>query len=420
MKTISTLFISCILLILLNINVKAQCISPDLKFANPVLVSGTALSEGAIYKFPNVTTGIDCYINLVKLNGGATLISMETPNQGYADAWQPIINGPGTPSGNKSWIDWDISFKTTAGDTYAFPCLDLSAIDIDGDNYTIGEFVESDGQVSYSLPSPTLLTITNMGSGRIEAQASITNRPGIDTMAQDARIGFLYNGQSNIQLKLGSKVLNGPGGATQRLNCMYFKKIILTSYSVLPVKYISFTAVAIEKKVDLNWLTDNEVNNNYFEVERSFDGTNFSSIGMIMDGFGNGSNKSYRMSDNDKVLAGKEIAYYRLKQVDVNSRFSYSSVVMVRLQANKGITMQVSPNPFTDNLSIHFKAAANGTGLINMQNVTGQSVATKNMIFGKGDNTIQIANLGGLPKGVYVAKVIVNGMVADNQKIIKN
>ena len=126
------------------------------------------------------------------------------------------------------------------------------------------------------------------------------------------------------------------------------------------------------------------------------------------------------MSDNDKVLAGKEIAYYRLKQVDVNSRFSYSSVVMVRLLANKGINMQVSPNPFTDNLSIHFKAAANGTGLINMQNVTGQSVATKNMIFGKGDNTFQIANLGGLPKGVYVAKVIVNGMVADNQKIIKN
>ena len=420
MKTIFTFFISCILLILLNISTKAQCISPDLKFANPVLVSGTALSAGAIYKFPNITAGIDCYIKLVKLNGGATLISMETAGMGYSDAWQPIINGPGTPTGNKSWIDWDVSFKTTAGANYAFPCLDISAIDVDGDNSTIGEFVESDGHVSYTIPSPTLLTLTDMGSGRLEAQAPITNRIGIDTMAQDVRIGYLYNGKDNIQLKLGSKVLGAPGGATQRLNCIYFKRIALLNYGVLPVKYISFSAAAIQKKVDLNWLTDNEVNNSYFEVERSFDGSSFSLIGMVLDGFKNGSTTSYRMSDNEKSLSARDIAYYRLKQIDINGKFSYSSVVMVRLQANKGITMQASPNPFKENLSIHFTAVENGNGVIRMRSVTGVCVATKNIIFGKGDNTVQIGSLGGLSKGLYVAQVIVNGLAVDNQKIIKD
>lgn len=78
--------------------------------------------------------------------------------------------------------------------------------------------------------------------------------------------------------------------------------------------------------------------------------------------------------------------------------------------------MQVSPNPFTNNLSIHFKVVANGTGLIKMQNVTGELVAAKNIIFGKGDNIIQIGNVSGLPKGVYVAKVIINSLVAHNQK----
>lgn len=86
MKTISTSVIIFVMLILLNINLKAQCLSPELKFANPELVSGIALSEGAIYKFPNIATGIDCFIKLVKLNGGATLIIMETPGQGYGDA----------------------------------------------------------------------------------------------------------------------------------------------------------------------------------------------------------------------------------------------------------------------------------------------------------------------------------------------
>ena len=421
MKTISTRVITVMLLILLNINLNAQCISPDLKFANPVLVSGTALSEGAIYKFPNITPGIDCFIKLVKLNGGATLISMETPGQGYGDACQPIIKGPGAPTGNKSWIDWDISFKTRAGANYAFSCLDISAIDVDGDNVSIGEFVESDGQVNYSIPSPTLLTLTDMGSGRLEAQATITNRVSIKTMAMDVRIGFLYNGKDNIQLKLGSKVWGAPGtGATQRLNCIYFKRIAFLNYEVLPVKYISFSAAAFAKKVELNWLTDNEVNVNYFELERSFDGSHFSAIGMIMDGFDYGSNKNYTMSDHDKVLAGREIAYYRLKQVNMDGTFNYSSVVMVKLQANKGITMQVTPNPFTDNLSVHFKAVASGTGLINMQNVTGEVVAVKNIIFDKGDNIIQIGNLSGLSKGVFAVKVIINGIVADNQKIIKN
>ena len=189
---------------------------------------------------------------------------------------------------------------------------------------------------------------------------------------------------------------------------------------MLPVKYISFSAAAFAKKVELNWLTDNEVNVNYFELERSFDGSHFSAIGMIMDGFDYGSNKNYTMSDHDKVLAGREIAYYRLKQVNMDGTFNYSSVVMVKLQANKGITMQVTPNPFTDNLSVHFKAVASGTGLINMQNVTGEVVAVKNIIFDKGDNIIQIGNLSGLSRGVFAVKVIINGIVADNQKIIKN
>lgn len=184
-------------------------------------------------------------------------------------------------TGNKSWIDWDISFKTTADDNYAFTCLNISAIDVDGDNARIGEFIESDGHVSYNIPSPTLLKLTNMHSGRLEAQAPITNRVSIDTMAMDVRIGFLYNGKDNIQLKLGSKVWGATGSAaTQRLNCIYFKRILLMNYSILPVIYISFSAAAFAKEVELNWLIDNEVNNNYFEAERSFDGNYFSIIGM--------------------------------------------------------------------------------------------------------------------------------------------
>lgn len=422
MKTFFTLLLAGIAsLITDNNTVYAQCVTPDLKFANPVLVGGSQLSEGAIYKFPSVTAGIDCYIKVAKINGGAVLISMETPGQGYPDAWQPIIDGPGTPAGNKSWIDWEISFKTTAGENYAFPCLDISAIDVDGDNAIIGEFIESGGHASYSVPNPTLLTVTDMGNSRIEAQAPITNRPSIDTSALDVRINFLYMGQDKIQLKSGSKVMGTGTGATQRLNCIYFKKIVQTSYVILPVKYISFTAAGSDKKVNVNWSTDYEVNNSNFEVERSFDGINFYTAAIVLDALTVKEGvKNYSYTDKAGTLAGKQIVYYRLKQIDIKGAASNSNTVMVRLNDNKGVSIQVVPNPFIDNLSLNFTAIDNGTAIINLQNLNGQIVATKNIKISRGNNTINIGSLGSLTGGMYVAQIVVNGVKADYQKVIKN
>lgn len=258
-----------------------------------------------------------------------------------------------------------------------------------------------------------------MGSGRIEAQASVVNRPGIDTMSMDSRIGFLYTNKNSIQLSLGSKVINNPGGATQRLNCMYFKKMMLSNYSVLPVKYISFKVTAMEKEVNLNWIADNEVNYSYFDVERSFDGNKFSSTGIIIKGFSNGISNSYQVSDKDAALAGKTVAYYRLKEVDISGPITYSKVEMATFHANKGITIKASPNPFTENLAIHVTALQSGNGIIKMKDVTGECVVTKNVIISKGQNTFQLSGMSGLPKGLYIAQVSVNGVIADNEKIMK-
>ena len=420
MKTITTLlFISLLSLLTFN-NINAQCVSPGLKFVNPTLVSGTALSEGAIYKFPEVITGVDCYIKLKKLNGGAVLISMETPGQGYADAWQPIISGPGAPANNKSWIDWEISFKTTAGTDYSFPCLDISAIDVDGDNSVIGEFIESAGHASYGIPSPTFLTLTNPAVGALEAQAPIINRPSIDTSALDVRITFSYTGKDKIELKLGSKVYAAGASAPDRLNCIYFKKMTFNNYIVLPVKYVSLNALASDNKVNLNWSTDNEVNNNYFEVERSFDGRNFTSIAMVMDALTvSGNNRYYGMRDNANLLTGKSIVYYRLKQVDIKGAFNYTSTIVVKLQPSKSNSMQVAPNPFNENLSLSFSAPASSIAVIRLQTVTGQSVIKRNIPVSNGSNTVQLGSLGELPRGIYAAQVVINGIIVHNQKVIK-
>ncbi|MEO6252133.1 MAG: hypothetical protein ABIO79_02475, partial [Ferruginibacter sp.] len=128
----------------------------------------------------------------------------------------------------------------------------------------------------------------------------------------------------------------------------------------LPVKYLSFDAVVNDKNVLLKWLTTQEVNNSHFEVERSFDMNNYSSLGIVLDGFVNGANKSYQFKDNSSSLQGRSIVYYRLKQFDIDGKFTYSKTLVVRLQPTTDVLMQVSPNPFIENLNVRFTSTETG------------------------------------------------------------
>ncbi len=424
MKTISTFINVCIIAAFTiftpnSVNAQAACLSPRLQFSNPTLVSGTPLLEGAIYKFPNVTAGIDCFIKVKKFNGGATLVAMETPGQGYPDAWQPIVKGPGAPVLNRSWIDFEVSFKTTAGVDYGFPCLDISSIDIDGDNGKIGEYVEYDGHTSYDIPDPTLLAITNLGNGKIRAQGPSANRPSIDTSAFDVRASFYFNGRDKIDISLGSYVYNNGytgAAATERLNCVYFKKITGT-FMLLPLKFLSFNANPANNKVLLDWATENEINNNHFEVERSFDNNNFKTIGSVA----SQAIKNYKYIDHSNELKGKKLAYYRLKQVDNDHKVTYSNVIAVKLRSEEvAMSMQVGPNPFVDKLNIGFDAAQNGAAELRISNITGKLVSTKKYNVNNGYNNFQLTGLGSLAPGMYMVQLFVNGVALETKKLIKD
>ncbi|MEO7306333.1 MAG: T9SS type A sorting domain-containing protein [Ferruginibacter sp.] len=188
----------------------------------------------------------------------------------------------------------------------------------------------------------------------------------------------------------------------------------------LPVKYLSFDAVVNERTVLLKWLTTQEVNNSHFEVERSFDMNTYSNVGIVLDGFVNGTNKSYQFKDNSSELQSRSIVYYRLKQFDIDGKFTYSKVLAVRLSPAANTVMQVSPNPFIENLNVRFTATEPGVAQIRIINATGQTLLSKQTTISKGYNNIQVDGLRGLATGMYVAQLIMNGTVIDNQRVIKN
>lgn len=84
--------------------------------------------------------------------------------------------------------------------------------------------------------------------------------------------------------------------------------------------------------VELNWSTEYETGKSYFEVQRSFDGSSFSTIALVLDGYKESNNTtSCKMRDGLVTLRGKDKAYYRLKKIEPNGECTYSNVVSIEL-----------------------------------------------------------------------------------------
>ena len=113
--------------------------------------------------------------------------------------------------------------------------------------------------------------------------------------------------------------------------------------SSLPIELLRFTAEAKDSYLQLDWVTLTEINNDYFTVERSSDGINFSSIFEI-NGAGNSSHINNYSTIDDSPLEGW--SYYRLKQTDYDGKTSYSNIVTEKFNGLSDFSLEIYPNPF--------------------------------------------------------------------------
>jgi hypothetical protein len=176
--------------------------------------------------------------------------------------------------------------------------------------------------------------------------------------------------------------------------------------ALLPVELLSFSARAVNNTfIQLDWSTATEVNNEGFDVERSFDGVNFEKIGFVA-GNGNSTVVNHYQFNDTEVSVG--IHYYRLKQVDFDGQFEYSNIVSARIDATS--TFAVSPfipNPAETSSSLVFSVKKPTAVKVVLYNGIGQLVDSRFLDLKEGSHT-ETFNVDKLSAGVYTAIITID------------
>ncbi|HSZ24868.1 MAG TPA: T9SS type A sorting domain-containing protein, partial [Cytophagaceae bacterium] len=176
----------------------------------------------------------------------------------------------------------------------------------------------------------------------------------------------------------------------------------------LPVELIDFTGQAAQQSVNLQWTTTSEINNDYYDVQRSSDGVHFQTIGMVNGGGNSKTILSYRYQDSNPTNG---INYYRLLQYDFNGKSTPSNDISVSFNES-GKSFTVAPNPFTESFAVALQDLSGGE--LTILDALGRSLYSQSIE--AGTEKIQLGNQ--LSKGAYVLRYSNTRGVA-TQMIIK-
>lgn len=184
----------------------------------------------------------------------------------------------------------------------------------------------------------------------------------------------------------------------------------------LPLKLNSFAVAAQGNTNVLRWTTFEEINLRNFEIERSYDGVNFTSIGSVNARNGSAAN-AYQYTDAS-FLDG--YIYYRLRMVDIDDKFAYSLIVRVFTGSEITNDITISPNPFKNEFLLGALFKQTGTATIRIIDTKGTVVKTINQQVNAGFNGFTIDNLDNISNGVYFLELIEGAEIRKTKLIKKN
>ncbi len=317
-----------------NINLStANVINNDsiITFADPLGTPPTVTAFTGTGTFSNAT-------NSVFFNSVATNISGASPGVLFSNAG--TMKGVGTftvqntggsntgtftPGDNSAAIlNLDPAFPSTGSPSYLLGLF--SGGDVAGTNYSQIDFVNA-GVADITNAS---LTVTDAASG---------DPVGTVYMLFNAPNGINPGTFASVTLPPTLGSLTNTGTA-----------ITVTRTVILPITWGTFDASAVNNTVQLSWTTLQESNSSHFFVQHSTDGKQYTDLGSLPARGNSPTPSSYSFTDPAPDL--NHTNYYRIEEVDLDGKGTYSSTKAVNFKSGTAVAVRISPNPTTDVLQI--------------------------------------------------------------------
>jgi hypothetical protein len=240
------------------------------------------------------------------------------------------------------------------------------------------------------------VTLTSMGhtnGGTQPEQHTIVKRAD----AAGAWASYQANHNNSTQSGTGTNPITAKLTAMSGFSDFAIARSTLGS---LPIELMSFEAKPYNEDVLLEWTTASETNNDYFEVERSYNGIDFNSIGIVK-GAGNSSTlKSYSLTDYEPLTG---LSYYKLKQIDYNGDFSFSDIVSILINSKENLVVYPIYNPdYAATLLIDNPSKEEL--YLRITDVSGETIQYEKLDYNNERVIIEIEK-GKIPQGIYIFNV---------------
>lgn len=190
---------------------------------------------------------------------------------------------------------------------------------------------------------------------------------------------------------------------------LFWDKWALTAFdNPLPIELLYFDAKCHVDMVEVKWATATETNSNTFTVEKSNDAALWKVISVVQGANNSSTQKNYTVNDKSPFDG---VSYYRLTQTDNNGLEKQYGPVVVTCMSNNSPDAAFYPNPFSNTLNISFSNISASDAQVQVYDVLGKLVKTKNFInIMDGQGNI-VLDMGSLSSGVYFVKFIANDFV---------
>ncbi len=170
----------------------------------------------------------------------------------------------------------------------------------------------------------------------------------------------------------------------------------ISCISVLPVTWLSVNGQFQNGNAIIHWATASETNTDKFEIEHSTDGITYNKVGTAAAAGNSSSARQYGFIHPSPV-SGKN--YYRIKQIDSDGRFTYSSIIVLKNSDTRS-SLIIAPNPVQAEAILYFNEPGRKT--IQLFNMKGALLYTEKINVTNSRHAINMVNMA---SGIYLLHV---------------